>query len=167
MLNAPWQIAFFSNPKSLNLWAGPFCNIANPLAVDMMKSLCFSGVIVSPELGAEDYMQLPAQSSLPLGIVISGNFPFCVSRIPPPFYSSQTGDDTGMLFTSPKGEQGWVRKYGEDIWVYPNWQIDLNEKKDELQKAGYTFFVHLTEPIPDGVNLKKRPGLWNWDLGLI
>ncbi|MGD9082975.1 MAG: peptidase U32 family protein, partial [Desulfobacterales bacterium] len=29
VLNAPWQLAFFSMPKKLNLWAGPFCNIAN------------------------------------------------------------------------------------------------------------------------------------------
>jgi len=167
VLNAPWQIGFFSKPESLNLWAGPFCNIANPLAADMMKSLGFSGVIVSPELGGEDYIKLPAESSLPLGIVISGNFPFCISRIMPPFSSSQSKDDTGMLFTSPKGEQGWVRKYDDDTWVYPNWQIDITEKKDELQKAGYTLFVHLKEPIPEGINLKKRPGLWNWDLGLV
>jgi U32 family peptidase len=31
VLNAPWQILSFSSPKKLNLWAGPFCNLANPL----------------------------------------------------------------------------------------------------------------------------------------
>jgi len=27
-------------------------------------------------------------------------------------------------------------------------------------------FVHMDEPIPKNVELKKRPGLWNWNTGL-
>ncbi|HAO21135.1 MAG TPA: peptidase U32, partial [Desulfobacteraceae bacterium] len=43
VLNAPWQMAFFSNPKKMMLWAGPFCNIANGLAIQTLTSLGFSG----------------------------------------------------------------------------------------------------------------------------
>ncbi len=27
-------------------------------------------------------------------------------------------------------------------------------------------FVHLAEPVPSKVKMKKRPGLWNWNLKL-
>jgi len=73
---------------------------------------------------------------------------------------------TDRLFASPKGEASWVRKYGPDYWVYPNWKLDIHMKKNELQKAGYRMFVHLYEPLPRQIKLKKRPGMWNWDLGL-
>jgi putative protease len=59
-----------------------------------------------------------------------------------------------------------VKKYGSDFWVYPNWKLDLTSQKNELKKAGYQLLVHMIEPLPAGVKLKKRPGLWNWDLGL-
>jgi U32 family peptidase len=161
VLNTPWQIALFTRAKSLNLWAGPFCNIANPLAVDSLVSLGFNGVIVSPELGREDYLLLPKHSPLPIGIVIAGNWPLCVSR---PLAENMK---TGQSFTSPKGEQAWVRQYGSDYWMFPNWELDIKAKQDLLQKAGYSLFVHLIEPLPKGVKLKKRPGLWNWNLNLL
>ena len=104
MLNAPWQLAFFSMPKKLNLWAGPFCNIANPLAIKTLASLGFKGAIVSPELGRKDYVVLPKNSPLPLGIVISGNWPLCVSRI-----ISEKLDAQKPLI-SPKGEESWGQK---------------------------------------------------------
>ena len=53
VLNAPWQIAFFQNPRKLSLWAGPFCNLSNPLSINEIKSYGFSGAIVSPELGQD------------------------------------------------------------------------------------------------------------------
>ncbi|MBW2643987.1 MAG: hypothetical protein JRC89_11635 [Deltaproteobacteria bacterium] len=147
VLNAPWQIAFFSVPKKLNLWAGPFCNIANPLAVKTLASLGVKGVIVSPELGRKDYFMLPKHSPLPLGIVISGNWPLCVSRI----ISEEL--DTQKPLISPKGEE--------------NWKLDISAKKNHLEKAGYRLFVHLVEPVPKEMTLKKRPGLWNWNLDLM
>ncbi len=161
VLNAPWQIALFWAKKGLDLWAGPFCNLANPLAIKTLASLDFKGAIVSPELGREDYILLPKHSPLPLGIVISGNWPLCVSRI------LSENLKTDLPFTSPRGEQAWVRKYGSDFWIYPNWKLDIRAKKDELQKAGYKLFVHLLEPLPRTVKLKKRPGMWNWDLNLL
>ncbi len=161
VLNAPWQLAFFSMPKKLNLWAGPFCNIANPLAVKTLASLGFKGAIVSPELGRKDYFMLPKHSPLPLGIVISGNWPLCVSRI----VSEKL--DTQKPLISPKDEECWVKKIESDYWVYPNWKLDISAKKNQLEKAGYRLFVHLVEPIPKEVTLKKRPGLWNWNLDLL
>jgi putative protease len=160
VLNAPWQRALFPIPKRLNLWAGPFCNIANTLAIKTLASLDFKGVIVSPELGRQDYFLLPKQSPLPLGIVISGNWPLCVSR------SLSENIKTDKPLISPKGEEAWVRKYGSDYWVYPNWILDIRAQQETLEKAGYSMFVHLVEPLPKGVKLKKRPGLWNWNLDL-
>jgi putative protease len=65
VLNAPWQIAFFKKQKGFNLWAGPFCNLANPLAIESAGAMGFNGAVVSPELGAEDYLQLPRHSPIP------------------------------------------------------------------------------------------------------
>jgi len=175
VLNAPWQMAFFTDTikpgrsgsmtsrsygKSLNLWAGPFCNLANALAIDVAKSLGFSGAIISPELGSKDFFLLPKQSSLPLGVVISGNWPLCISRT----ISENIKKET--LFASPRGEQAWVRKIGSNFWVYPNWKLDISKKMNELKRAGYRLFVNLNESLPKGVKLKKRPGMWNWNLKL-
>lgn len=158
ILNAPWQIAFFKNPKQLNIWTGPFCNMANVFAVDAVKSLGFSGCIVSPELDQKSFFDLPKQSPLPLGIVISGNLPLCISRICPENLKLDA------LFTSPKGEGAWVTQHGNDFWIYPNWQLDLKDKQNELQQAGYTMFIHIIESTPHKLKLKKRQGLWNWKL---
>ncbi len=161
VLNAPWQKALFDLPESLNIWAGPFCNISNVLSVKILQSLGFSGVIVSPEMGRDDYQLIIKNSPLPLGIVISGNWPLTISRV----FSDQI--KTGSPFTSPKGEHAWAVEYGPNFWVYPNWKIDLTDKKEELRKAGYSMFVHISEPVPPGIEMKKREGRWNWDLSLI
>jgi putative protease len=95
-----------------------------------------------------------------LGLIISGNWPLCVARTK----SSQL--QLHEPFSSPKGEQAWITQYGTDFWIFPNWKLDLREHKHELREAGYSLFVHLTEPVPRAVKLKKRPGRWNWDLDL-
>jgi len=156
VLNAAWQIGFFASSKRYNLWAGPFCNLANSLAVAAIHSMGFNGAIVSPELGAEDLLQLPRQSPIPLGVVIEGNWPLCVARS----ISPQLQLDKS--FASPRGEQAWAARYGPDYWVYPNWKLDLKAHKQVLQKAGYALFVNLFEPVPKKVKLKQRPGIWNW-----
>jgi putative protease len=161
VLNSPWQISLFSIKTGLNIWAGPFCNISNVLAISSLSSMGFKGVIVSPELGRDDYFLLSKQSPLPLGIVISGNWPLCVSRT----FSENL--ETDRPFTSPKGEIAWASKFGSDYWIYPNWIFDIRSKQDKLEKAGYCLFVHLVEPLPKDVRLKKRPGLWNWELGIL
>jgi putative protease len=161
VLNAPWQSVFFRNPKKFDLWAGPFCNITNPMAVDIAAALGFSGVILSPEMKREDYLLLPRESVLPLGIVVSGNWPLCIARTASEYLK------TDIPFSSPKGEIAWVRKQDSNFWIYPNWILDLNLRKEELKLAGYSLFVHLVESLPKRINVKKRPGLWNWETGLL
>ena len=74
--------------------------------------------------------------------------------------------DPGQPFTSPRGEQAWVRRYDDTVWVFPNWKLDLGGQRRVLEKAGYQWLVHLEEPLPKTVKLKDRPGLWNWNIGL-
>jgi len=160
VLNAPWQIALFNKQRGLALWAGPFCNVANPLALKSLAEMGFTGAFLSPELGHKDYLAMPADSPLPLGMVISGHWPLCVSRI--------IADDVkiGSAFTSPRGEQGWAARYEDEYWIFPNWQLDLHSEARGLEKAGYKMFANLIEPIPRGVKTKKRPGRWNWKIDL-
>ena len=160
VLNAPWQKAFFHGTNKLILWAGPFCNIGNPAAVDALKTLGFSGVIISPELSKDNYLTLPGQSVLPLGIVLWGHWPLCISRV---FPQELVMD---IPFTSPKKEQAWTVRYDNCLWIYPNWKLDIRSHRKELMKAGYRLFAGLSEPLPKTVTLKKRPGKWNWDLTL-
>jgi putative protease len=160
VINAPWQIAMFRRPTGLSIWAGPFCNLANPLAIRSLKILGGQGVIVSPELGRKDLIAIADKSVLPLGIVVSGHWPLCVSRV------LAEGMKTDVAFTSPRDEQGWARRYGQLYWVYPNWPIDLRGQQEELKQAGYRMMVHLDEPLPSAVKIKRRPGKWNWDIGL-
>jgi putative protease len=160
VLNAPWQIVFFQNPRKLSLWAGPFCNIGNPLAIRQIQSFGFSGVIVSPELGKADYLQIPRLSPLPVGMVLSGNWPLCISRV----LSDHLKPDT--LFQSPKGEMAWAASCDSNYWVYPNWKLDLTAFRKELEDAGCRRFIHLMEPIPTSIQMKDRPGIWNWKISL-
>ena len=146
--------------KGLNVWAGPFCNIANPIAVDKLKALGFSGVVISPELGRDDILKMPEFSPLPLGIVIAGNWPMCISRF------LTDGIEQNRPFSSPKGEQAWAVKNGHDFWIFPNWRMDIASQKERLRHAGYSLFVEMHEPVPRGVAMKKRQGMWNWKLGL-
>jgi putative protease len=161
VLNAFWQIGLFKSPKSLNIWAGPFCNITNSLTVNLMKTHGFSGAIVSPELDKETFLSLPKTSDLPLGVVVHANWPLAISRIISPDLTP------GDYFQSPKGEGAWINKSNNTYYVFPNWPLDLSAKQDELKKAGYSFFITLKENIPKGVKMKPRPGLWNWDLKLL
>ncbi|MBC2710128.1 MAG: U32 family peptidase [Desulfosarcina sp.] len=160
VLNAPWQMALFNRPEGLNLWAGPFCNAANALCLETFKTLGFAGAFVSPELGETDILSLCRQSPLPLGIVLSGHWPLCTSRT--------LADDMKLRvpFDSPRGEQAWADQHGPDYWIFPNWKLDITENRTILQRAGIRMFAHLDEPVPPAVTIKKRPGLWNWKIGL-
>ena len=160
VLNAPWQMALFNRPEGLNLWAGPFCNAANALCLDTLKTLGFGGAFVSPELGESDILCLCRRSPLPLGIVLSAHWPLCISRT--------LAEDMKLRvpFDSPRGEQAWADRHGPDYWIFPNWKLDITEKRTLLQRAGIRMFAHLDEPVPPAVTIKKRPGLWNWKIGL-
>ncbi|MCK5100820.1 MAG: U32 family peptidase, partial [Desulfobacteraceae bacterium] len=161
VLNTFWQQALFKTIKGLDVWAGPFCNVANSEAITLLKKWGFSGIIVSPELDKETYFSLPYNSPLPLGIVIHGNWPLAVSRI--------VSDDLKQdkLFSSPMREGTWVSKIDNNFWVFPDWKLDLSQKKKDLKKAGYTLFVTMLEPVPKNVKMKNRQGLWNWNLKLL
>ncbi|MCF6247866.1 MAG: U32 family peptidase [Desulfobacula sp.] len=161
VLNAFWQLALFKQPKKLNIWAGPFCNITNSMSINLLKNHGFSGAIVSPELDQKTFMSLPKSSELPLGVVISGNWPLGISRI--------ISDDLkpNQAFTSPMGETAWVSKHNDNYIVFPNWSLDLTSKKELLKKAGYSHFISIHESIPKGIKVKDRPGLWNWNLKLL
>ncbi len=106
-------------------------------------------------------LSLPEASVLPLGIVVRGNWPLAVSRTLSPKLSP------GNFFTSPKNEGAWVTRSNDLYYIYPNWSLDLTPHRKTLEQAGYTCFVTLEEPVPKGVFLKNRPGLWNWDLKLL
>ena len=161
ILNAIWQVSLFKNPKQLNLWAGPFCNITNSNTVNLLKQQGFSGAIVSPELDQDTFCSLPQKSELPLGVVIYGNWPLGISRI------ISNDLKTNQAFTSPMGETGWITKHNNYYFVFPNWYLDLTSKKELLKKAGFSLFVNIHETIPSGVKIKSRPGLWNWNLTLL
>lgn len=160
VINAPWQTAFFPVGKELTVWAGPFCNVANALAVDNLAKMGCHGIIVSPELGQQDYLDIAKTSPLPLGVVIYGNWPLCISRI------KSESLKTDVPFASPKKEHAWAHKHGDNYWVYPEWPVDLRDYAEALKKAGYKTFVHLNEKLPGNIQMKKRPGKWNWDVGL-
>ncbi len=161
VVNAPWQMGLCRLPATCRVWAGPFCNMANPLAIQSAKELGMSGVMISPELSGPDVLALPKYSPLPLGVVINGIWPLCLSRIKAEHLTA------AQPFSSPKGESAWTVRYGDLFWTFPNWFFDIREKKQELIKAGYELFIHMREQIPKQVSIKDRPGLWNWDLKLL
>lgn len=162
VLNAPWQMAFFDDFEKrddLEIWAGPFCNTANSLAAEVLKEMGFAGIFVSPELGEEDLIHFAKESPLPSGIVLSGFWPLGLSRV--------SVLEDGESLTSPKGEKMWGKTYNGNQWLFPDWQLDIREKKDFLEKAGYKVFLHMDEPMPRGMSPRTRPGLWNWKLRLL
>ncbi len=161
VLNSPWQIKFFEDYKSLNLLAGPYCNIANSISVKILADIGFSGVILSPELGVNDILTLPETSQLPIGIFVNGNWPVCVSRAKP------GNINLNKTFSSGLSEDYWTDEIDGNFWTFPNWILDLTPKLELMKNAGISFFVYGIEKIPETVKIKKRQGLWNWDHGLM
>lgn len=159
--NAPWQASFFRDIQGIDLIAGPFCNIANVSSLSILKDFNFAGAFVSPELSGAEYLSLPKSSPLPLGIVLSGFFPVGLARFDP------SGLKPTEPFASPKGEIFWSRKYGSNLWIYPAWPLDLNDKRSALESAGYSFFAHIQEIPPSTLPESSRPGLFNWDETLL
>jgi putative protease len=161
VLNSPWQIGLVPQGENFELTAGPFCNAANPRALEALRALGFSGAVAAPELGREDLLALPACSPLPLGIVLSGFWPVGLSRF------GAAGLNGRETFRSPLGEEFFLRRYGENLWIYPAWPLNLHGRRAELERAGYAFFIHMEESVPHGVNASARPGEFNWNIGLL
>lgn len=147
--------------NALNIWAGPFCNVANTAYIEFLRQFGFSGAFVSPELGQDDFFSIVKKSSLPLGIVVQGNWPLAISR------TISENIVLDKLFSSPRGEESWISKRDNDYWIFPNWQIDLSHKQEALKQAGYALFLTIDESVPKGMTMKQRPGLWNWEIGLL
>ncbi|WP_051564655.1 peptidase U32 family protein [Desulfovermiculus halophilus] len=159
--NAPWQAALFEARDDLSLWAGPYCNAANALCLEELRSLGFSGAVASPELSGADLLSLPRESPLPLGIVLSGPWPLCVAR------SVHQELHPGSLIQSPKKEPSYIQKKGPLIYHFPNWELDLSPHQRELEDAGYRLFVHLHERRPQKMPPPTRVSSFNWDLQLL
>ena len=175
--NAPWQISLFNAafneegennndaPRAgfgqLDLMAGPFCNTTNALAIAALARLGFSSAIISPEVSGEDMLLLAEQSCLPLGAVLSGFWPVGISR------HAFLGGKLNEPFSSPKREVFWARHYGQNLWIYPGWPLDISSQKEKLQAAGYKIFINIKEQLPKEVPEPARTSPFNWDLGLI
>lgn len=160
VLNSPWQIEYFKDRKA-ELIAGPFCNIANHLALAALKGLGFSSAIISPELPAEDVYALAKKPIIPLGIVVKGLWPFGISRI----LADEVKEETPIK--SPMHEVAWVRKHGQNYWIYPGWEMDLTSEIKHLEGAGIKTFVYLHEPWPRTVPRPRRTSTFNWKLKLL
>lgn len=162
--NAPWQIALFDAPKrrdSEEIWAGPFCNTANVLAVEGLRQMGFDGVMISPELEEESFLALPNRATLPLGVVLQGFWPLCVSRL----QAKELIVERPVV--SPKGETAWTRKYDQGLWIFPDWTLDLTAHRAKLESAGYRLFVQLHENLPHGLHERPRTSAFNWNLRLL
>jgi len=160
VLGSPWQTAFFSG-SGAELLAGPFCNASNAAELKIFKDQGFSGAIVSPELSEGDLLALAKQSPLPLGVVLRGFWPMGISRWP------LTGVQPNQPFTSPMKEVFWLRKHGQNTWLYPGWPLDLSGHRQELQAAGYRWMVHLSEEPPPSLPKATRVSTFNWKLKLL
>ncbi len=161
VLGAPWQLALFPDDAAIVPIAGPFCNVANPAALTTLDRMGFRGVIVSPELAAQDILALPATTPLPLGIILSGFWPMGITRNP------LQPVKQGEVLYSPKNEPFWARRYGQNTWIFPGWPLDITAYQEALKAAGYTIFVHLKEVPPRGVPEPTRTSTFNWDLTLL
>lgn len=158
--NAPWQVEMVQG-QGVDRIAGPFCNVANPAALIVLKRMGFQAAIVSPELSGEDLLELPRLSPMPLGIVVSGFWPMGVAR------HGLEGIKASEPFNSPKGEVFWARKYGQNLWIYPGWPLDISSRQEELHNAGYAFFVKIEESPPKTLPEARRSSMFNWDLPLL
>ncbi len=158
--NEPWQASLFDPADKAALSAGPFCNTSNAAALTVLQRMGFSAAFVSPELGGDEILALPRQSPLPLGIVLSGYWPMGITR------HSVAPLKPEEAFQSPKGEEFWARRYGQNTWIYPAWPLDITAQRAALEKAGYAMFATFAEWPPQSVE-KKRSSPFNWDLGML
>jgi U32 family peptidase len=94
-------------------------------------------------------------------MIIRGLWPVCVSRT----FAREARPIA--VFESLKKEIFWTAQHDENFYTFPNWEINLTEHENELRSSGFSLFLHLKEPLPKKMSLKQRPGLWNWDQGLL
>lgn len=160
VLNSPWQAHYFRDRKA-ELIAGPFCNVSNHLTLAALKGLGFSSAIISPELPAEDIHALSKKPIIPLGVVVKGLWPFGISRV----LAEEVREETPIK--SPMHEVAWVKKYGQNYWIYPGWELDITSEIKNLERIGIKTFVYLHEPWPRNVPRPRRTSTFNWKLKLL
>lgn len=161
VLGAPWQAGMFDPAALPRLMAGPFCNVSNARAVAELADLGFESAIVSPEMSKDDVMALPGQSPLVLGYLLSGLWPLGVSRV----LAEPVQLDEPYL--SPRREALFVKRFGQNNWIYPGWEVDVSREKGALERAGYRIFVHLKERWPKKVRRAERTSDFNWNNKLL
>ena len=105
--------------------------------------------------------ELAATSPLPLGMVIKGMWPFGIAR----FLSEAVRQDEPVK--SPMNETAFVRRYGQNNWIYPAWELDLNNEWKNLVRMGIRSMVTMLEPWPRDVPRPKRTSTFNWNLKLL
>lgn len=158
--NAPWQRAFFDSSEKIDLMAGPFCNTANTLALGVLADMGFGSAVAAPELHQEDFAALAATSPLPLGAVTRGLWPLGISRHLP-------GVKAMAPLSSPKREVHFVKRYGQNAWLFPNRPLDLEPFEEALSRAGFAFFVAMPESLPGPVPEADTPSTFNWNNPLL
>ncbi len=161
VINAPWQVAYFQDRTSITLVAGPFCNAASRLSLNVLKNLGCSSAIVSPELPAEAIFSLGKNPPIPLGFIIKGLWPFGITR----FLADSVRFDESIK--SPMNEILFVRKHAQNNWIYPGWELDLSGEHKALERAGYKTFITIREEWPKAVPRPKRTSTFNWKLKLL
>jgi len=161
VLGSPWQAEYFEDRKNTTLVAGPFCNASNRLALKVLMDLGCSSAIIAPELPAEDVFELAKNPPIPLGFVLKGLWPFGVAR----FLAEEVNYDEPIK--SPMNEVLFVRKFGENKWIYPAWELDLSEEYKALEKAGFRNFITIREEWPKAVPRPSRTSTFNWKLQLL
>ncbi|WP_319543515.1 peptidase U32 family protein [uncultured Pseudodesulfovibrio sp.] len=161
VLNAPWQAGYFEDRKNTSLIAGPFCNISNRLALGVLKDLGFSSAIISPELPYEDIEILSQNSPISLGFVIKGLWPFGIARFEA---ESVKFNET---IKSPMHEVSFVRKHGQNNWIYPGWELDMTKEFRKLERLGFKSFITIKEEWPKDVARPKRTSEFNLRLKLL
>ncbi|WP_018123545.1 peptidase U32 family protein [Desulfovibrio oxyclinae] len=160
VLNAPWQVSLFTD-HNVELTAGPFCNVSNRMALGTLKDMGFKAAYVSPELNREETFAMLKGTPLPLGMVIRGLWPFGISRI------LAEGIRVEEPLRSPMNEVAWIRKHGENYWIYPGWELDLTEERRALEKAGFRMFATMREFWPKAVPKPSRTSTFNWKIDLL
>ncbi|MBC18150.1 MAG: peptidase U32 [Desulfovibrio sp.] len=161
VINAPWQAAYFEDRKNVKLVAGPFCNASNRLALNVLKDLGCSSAIIAPELPEEDILALAQNPPIPLGIVTKGLWPFGIAR----FLSDSVNMEESIK--SPMNEVLFVRKHGQNNWLYPGWELDLVGERRTLERVGFRSFITMKEEWPRNVPRPKRTSTFNWKLKLL
>ncbi len=161
VLNAPWQAGLFEDKAGLRLVSGPFCNMASAHTAAQYAALGIESAFVSPELSGAELLSLPRHSPIPLGIVMGGFWPLGITRI----LAEEVRVEEPLL--SPRGEVAWVRKFGNNHWIFPGWELDLSGHRRELEQAGYALFATLREVWPKFLETAPRTSVFNWDQGLL